>query len=94
MHTNLVYRLATVLATTTLLGAGFPATARAAAFPALNAPATTENHPGKFVWAELHTADYAGRKGHKKGVCVNFSSGISISMVIPSIYWMMKKRGV
>jgi uncharacterized protein len=68
MHTNLVYRLATVLATTTLLGAGFPATARAAAFPALNDPATTENHPGKFVWAELHTADSAAATKFYSGV--------------------------
>ena len=89
MHTNLVYRLATVLATTTLLGAGFPATARAAAFPALNAPATTENHPGKFVWAELHTADsaaatkfYSGVFGwtavtvdHEGVICTVFSNG-------------------
>ena len=57
MHTTLVYRLATVLVLTTLLETGFPSSARAAAFPALNDPATTETHPGKFVWAELHTAD-------------------------------------
>jgi hypothetical protein len=57
MHTTLVYRLATVLAVTMLLGTGFPASSRAAGFPALNSPATTETHPGKFVWAELHTAD-------------------------------------
>ena len=68
MHTTIVYRLATVLALTTLLGAGFPATARAAAFPALNDPATTENHPGKFVWAELHTDDPAAATKFYSGV--------------------------
>jgi predicted enzyme related to lactoylglutathione lyase len=68
MHTTLVYRLATVLAVTTLLGIGFPASARAAAFPALNDPATTETHPGKFVWAELHTADPAAATKFYTGV--------------------------
>jgi predicted enzyme related to lactoylglutathione lyase len=68
MHTTLRYRLATVLAAATLLGAGFPATARAAAFPALNDPATTETHPGKFVWAELHTADSEGATKFYTGV--------------------------
>jgi predicted enzyme related to lactoylglutathione lyase len=68
MHTTTVYRLATVVAFTTLLGAGFPATARAAGFPALNDPASTENHSGKFVWAELHTADSAGATKFYSGV--------------------------
>jgi hypothetical protein len=68
MHTTLVYRLATVLTVTTLLGTGFPATARAAAFPALNDPATKESHPGKFVWAELHTADPAAATRFYTGV--------------------------
>jgi uncharacterized protein len=68
MHTTLVYRLATALAVTTLLGAGFPVAARAAGFPALNDPATTESHPGKFVWAELHTADSAAATKFYSGV--------------------------
>jgi hypothetical protein len=68
MHTTTVYRLSTVLAVTTLLGAGFPAAARAAAFPALNDPATTETHPGKFIWAELHTADSAAATKFYSGV--------------------------
>jgi predicted enzyme related to lactoylglutathione lyase len=68
MHTTFVYRLATVFAVTTLLAAGFPATARAAALPALNNPATTETHPGKFVWAELHTADSAAATKFYSGV--------------------------
>jgi hypothetical protein len=57
MHTTLACRLATVFAAAALLGTAFPASTRAAAFPALNVPATAESHPGKFVWAELHTAD-------------------------------------
>src|SRR5271165_48141 len=68
MHTTLVYRLATVLAVTTMLGTGIPATARGAAFPALNAPATTETHPGKFIWAELHTGDTAAATRFYTGV--------------------------
>jgi predicted enzyme related to lactoylglutathione lyase len=68
MHTTLVYRLATVLAVTTLLGIGFPASARAANFPPLNDPATKEAHPGKFVWAELFTAD--------SGTATKFYSGV------------------
>lgn len=59
MHTTFVFRLATIFAVTTLLGIGFPASARAAQFPPLNDPATKESHPGKFVWAELFTADSA-----------------------------------
>lgn len=68
MHTTLVYRLATVLAVTTLLGIGFPASARAATFPPLNDPATKEAHPGKFVWAELFTADSAAATKFYSGV--------------------------
>ena len=55
--TFFVYRLASVLAVTTMLGIGIPASARAAAFPPLNHPATQEQHPGKFVWADLFTTD-------------------------------------
>jgi predicted enzyme related to lactoylglutathione lyase len=40
-----------------MLESGFPASARAAAFPPLNKPATRESHPGKFVWADLFTTD-------------------------------------
>ncbi len=68
MHTTHVCRLATVLAAAVLLGTGFPATARAAAFPALNDPATKESHPGKFVWAELHTVDPAAATRFYTGV--------------------------
>jgi len=52
-----IYRLATALAFTTMLGLGSSASVRAADFPPLNTPATGESHPGKFVWAELFTVD-------------------------------------
>jgi len=53
------YRLSTVLAVTMMLGTGFSASARAAAFPPLNDPAVKEQHPGKFVWADMFTTDPA-----------------------------------
>jgi hypothetical protein len=68
MHTTLACRLATILAATSLLGIGLPVCARAAGFPALNDPASTESHPGKFVWAELHTADPAAAMKFYTGV--------------------------
>jgi predicted enzyme related to lactoylglutathione lyase len=68
MHMNSIHRLATVLAVTTLLGIQFPASARAAPVPPLNDPATKETHPGKFVWAELHTADSAAATKFYAGV--------------------------
>lgn len=40
-----------------LLAAGLPPAARAADFQPLTRPATTEHRPGKFVWADLFTAD-------------------------------------
>jgi len=48
-------QLAPILAAA-LVCAGPPA-ARAARFPALNAPASSEHLPGKLVWADLFTAD-------------------------------------
>jgi predicted enzyme related to lactoylglutathione lyase len=68
MHLTSIYRLAAVLAVTTLSGIEFPAFARAAQFPPLNDPATKEAHPGKFVWAELHTADSAAATKFYSGV--------------------------
>jgi predicted enzyme related to lactoylglutathione lyase len=61
MHkTSLYGRLAAICAVAlTMLGTGFPAPARAAAFLPLNDPATREAHPGKFVWAELFTTNVA-----------------------------------
>jgi hypothetical protein len=50
-------RLATVFAVTTMLQIGFPVFARAAQFQPLNNPASKEQHPGKFVWADLFTTD-------------------------------------
>jgi hypothetical protein len=57
MNSISICRLATVLAGVTVLGIGLPARARAATFQPLNSPATTEHHPGKFVWADLFTTD-------------------------------------
>jgi predicted enzyme related to lactoylglutathione lyase len=58
MHTTSVFRLATFVAITTMLGIGLPSSARGAApFQPLNSPATTEHLPGKFVWADLFTTD-------------------------------------
>jgi len=70
MHTTSVYRpLAHMVAVATaLLGTGFPASTRAATFPPLNDPPTTEAHPGKFVWAELFTADASAATKFYSGV--------------------------
>jgi predicted enzyme related to lactoylglutathione lyase len=57
MHMTSIYRLATVLAVTTMLGIGLAASARAAVFPPLNSPVTNEHRPGKFVWVDLFTTD-------------------------------------
>ena len=45
------------LVVATILGLGLSASLHAAAFQALNEPATHEQHPGKFVWADLFTTD-------------------------------------
>ncbi len=50
-------RLAVLLLFTSALGSGSSAALPAAAFPPLNAPATNEQRPGKFVWADLFTTD-------------------------------------
>ena len=63
-----VYRLASVLAVTTMLGIGILASARAAAFTPLNHPATQEQHPGKFVWADLFTTDPAAATAFYTGL--------------------------
>jgi uncharacterized protein len=52
-----LHRLAAVLSMTSLLGTVRPAAALTATFQPLNDPATTEHHPGKFVWADLFTTD-------------------------------------
>ena len=58
MNLTSISRLAGVLAVTTMLDIGLPASARAAApFQPLNSPATKEHRPGKFVWADLFTTD-------------------------------------
>ena len=58
MHTNSVFRLAVLLAVTTLAGTTHAAPpAPVAPFQPLNSPATKEHLPGKFVWADLFTTD-------------------------------------
>jgi predicted enzyme related to lactoylglutathione lyase len=71
MHTTSLYhRLATIVAVATIMSGliGFAASARAAKFPPLNNPATTETHPGKFVWAELFTNDSTAATKFYSGV--------------------------
>ena len=70
MNTTFLYRrLATFAAVAgMLLGIGLPVSLRAADFPPLNTPATHESHPGKFVWAELFTADSAAAAKFYSGV--------------------------
>jgi predicted enzyme related to lactoylglutathione lyase len=55
-----ILRLAPLYAAAALISAGLPATARAAKFPPLNSPATTEHIPGKLIWADLFTTDPDG----------------------------------
>ena len=58
-HRTSFNRLAAVFAAATMLGFGIPNPVRAAAFPPLNNPATTQQVPGKFVWADLFTSEPA-----------------------------------
>ncbi len=60
MHTKSILRLAPVLTASAMLGIGLAAPVRAASFPPLNSPATTEHRPGKLVWADLFTTDPDG----------------------------------
>jgi len=57
-----------VAVTAMLLSIGPSSAARAATFPPLNDPASKEAHPGKFVWAELFTADSASATKFYSGV--------------------------
>jgi len=66
MHKTSLLRVAAALTFTALLGVG--SQARADKFPALNDPATTESHPGKFVWAELFASDTAAASKFYTGV--------------------------
>jgi predicted enzyme related to lactoylglutathione lyase len=43
-------------------------TAFGADLPAINTPATTESHPGKFIWADLFTSDPAAAKDFYTGL--------------------------
>jgi predicted enzyme related to lactoylglutathione lyase len=60
MHLPTISRRVQALALPVLFSLGMIAAARAAAFPPLNLPASTEHHQGKLVWADLFTADPAG----------------------------------
>ena len=57
MNATSTYRLAGALAVGTLLGLSLPASASTPAFQPLHLPATGEQHPGKFIWADLFTTD-------------------------------------
>jgi predicted enzyme related to lactoylglutathione lyase len=57
MSATSLHRLAITLAAVFTLGAGLPASGSTGTFQPLNNPATHEQHPGKFVWADLFTTD-------------------------------------
>ncbi len=58
MPTIFPHRFAAVLVVVPFLTIGLPASTRAnVPFPPLNQPALSEHRPGKFVWADLFTAD-------------------------------------
>ena len=74
-----------------LLGlATLGAPAAAADVPPLNAPATTESHPGKFIWGDLFTADpqaaetfYTGLFGWKAAtISRSTKSGVHLYVVL------------
>lgn len=54
---NFFNRFAAVFAAVTVLAIGLLLSGAAAAFPALNRPATTDRFPGKFAWADLFTSE-------------------------------------
>jgi hypothetical protein len=58
MTATSLHRLAGVIAAA-LLSLGLPASASTATFQPLHRPATGEQHPGKFVWADLFTTNPA-----------------------------------
>jgi predicted enzyme related to lactoylglutathione lyase len=57
MNIKPILRHAPIYAAAALLCAGLPASVHGAKFPPLNSPATTEQIPGKLVWADLFTTD-------------------------------------
>jgi hypothetical protein len=59
-HRNSIRLFVPILACAAITAVGFPAQARAAKFPPLNTPATTEHIPGKLIWADLFTTDPDG----------------------------------
>ena len=50
-------RMVPLLASAAMLALGLAATAKAAPFPAIASPSTTEHRPGKLVWADLFTSE-------------------------------------
>jgi predicted enzyme related to lactoylglutathione lyase len=65
---SLSWRLAPAVLVAAILGVIPTLSAAATPFPPLNDPATGESHPGKFVWAELFTADAAAATKFYTGV--------------------------
>ncbi len=57
MTANTYFRPTSALAFAILLGLGLPAGASTTTFQPLHDPATNEQHPGKFVWADLFTTN-------------------------------------
>ncbi len=57
MNTKPIQRSVLICASAALLLASLAVPARAAKFPPLNSPATTEHRPGKLVWADLFTTN-------------------------------------
>jgi predicted enzyme related to lactoylglutathione lyase len=51
------FRRGFALTVALLVGLGLLTPGKGASFPPLNTPASTERHPGKFVWADLFTGD-------------------------------------
>jgi predicted enzyme related to lactoylglutathione lyase len=56
-HKTSLRRLSAFLAGAAVFALGLAAPAKAAPFPALNSPDSTEQHPGKLVWADLFTSN-------------------------------------
>jgi predicted enzyme related to lactoylglutathione lyase len=57
MYTTSLRRLSALVAGAALLALGLASPAKAAPFPSLNSPASTDQHPGKLVWADLFTSN-------------------------------------
>ncbi len=60
--------VAALLTLTSALGTGYATPPSSAAFPPLNAPATVEHRPGKFVWVDLFTTDPVAATAFYRGL--------------------------